>query len=170
MRKLFKFSLHKRKLNEEIIWIFQAFMNSKKNSCRGNYMRKYSIHSNCYFNLFYCSPNKQTNKQTWLFFSTSGISTALNFMAFLNPSYRTQVWPSVVFPIAAVAVASQAKVLSWRNLNQPNQNDAGLPSKTTALLLHQEWFPYPAILRQGLPFPASMPPINQASIQGLMDN
>ena len=25
------------------IWNFQAFMNSKKNSCRGNYMRKYGI-------------------------------------------------------------------------------------------------------------------------------
>ena len=32
MRKLFKFSLHKQ--NENLI-------NSKKNSCRGNYMRKY---------------------------------------------------------------------------------------------------------------------------------
>ena len=41
MRKLFKFSLHKGKLNEETIWNFPAFMNSKKNSCRGNYMRKY---------------------------------------------------------------------------------------------------------------------------------
>ena len=43
VRKLFKFSLHKGKLNEETIWNFQAFMNSKKNSCRGNYMRKYGI-------------------------------------------------------------------------------------------------------------------------------
>ena len=43
MRKLFKFSLHKGKLNEETIWNFQAFMNSKKNSCCGNYMRKYGI-------------------------------------------------------------------------------------------------------------------------------
>ena len=42
MRKLFKFSLHKGKLNEETVRNFQAFMNSKKNSCRGNYMRKYS--------------------------------------------------------------------------------------------------------------------------------
>ena len=41
VRKLFKFSLRKGKLNEETIWNFQAFMNSKKNSCRGNYMRKY---------------------------------------------------------------------------------------------------------------------------------
>ena len=41
MRKLFNFSLHKGKLNEETISNFQAFMNSKKNSCRGNYMRKY---------------------------------------------------------------------------------------------------------------------------------
>ena len=31
------------KLNEETIWNFQAFMNSKKNSCRGNYMRKYGM-------------------------------------------------------------------------------------------------------------------------------
>ena len=30
-------SLHKRKLNEE------TFMNSKKDSCRGNYMRNYGI-------------------------------------------------------------------------------------------------------------------------------
>ena len=41
MRKLFKFSLHKGKLNEETIGNFQAFMNSKKKSCRGSYMRKY---------------------------------------------------------------------------------------------------------------------------------
>ena len=41
MRKVFKFSLHKGKLNEETIWNFQALMNSKKNSCRGNYWRKY---------------------------------------------------------------------------------------------------------------------------------
>ena len=34
MRKLFKFSLHKGNVNEETIWNFQAFMNSKKNSCR----------------------------------------------------------------------------------------------------------------------------------------
>ena len=43
MRKLFKCSLHRGKLNEETIWNFQAFMNSKKNSCRGNYMRKCGI-------------------------------------------------------------------------------------------------------------------------------
>ena len=30
-------------LNEESIWNFQAFMNSKKHSCHGNYMRKYGI-------------------------------------------------------------------------------------------------------------------------------
>ena len=41
MRKLFKFLLHKGKLNEETIWIFQGFTIPKKNSCRGNYMRKY---------------------------------------------------------------------------------------------------------------------------------
>ena len=41
VRKLFKFSLHKRKANAETIWIFQNFTISKKNSCRGNYMRKY---------------------------------------------------------------------------------------------------------------------------------
>ena len=45
MRKLFKFSLYKGKLNEETIWNVKAFMNSKKNSCRGNYMRKYGIYS-----------------------------------------------------------------------------------------------------------------------------
>ena len=45
MRKLFKFSLHKGKLNEETIWNCQAFMNSKKNSCRGNYMRKYGMYN-----------------------------------------------------------------------------------------------------------------------------
>ena len=44
MRKLFKFSLDKGKLNEETERNFQAFMNSKKNSCRGNYMRKYGIY------------------------------------------------------------------------------------------------------------------------------
>ena len=27
-----------------LIWNFQAFTNSKKNSCRGNYMRKYGIY------------------------------------------------------------------------------------------------------------------------------
>ena len=41
MRKLLKFLLHNGKLNEETIGNFEAFMNSKKNSCRGNYMRKY---------------------------------------------------------------------------------------------------------------------------------
>ena len=43
VRKLFKFSLHKRKLNAETIWDFQGFKNSKKNSFRGNYSRKYGI-------------------------------------------------------------------------------------------------------------------------------
>ena len=43
VRKLFKFSLHKWKTNAETIWIFQGFTISKKNSCRGNYMRKYGI-------------------------------------------------------------------------------------------------------------------------------
>ena len=50
MRKLFKSSLHKRKLNAETIWNFQAFMNSKKNTCRSNYMRKYGSH-NVHMNL-----------------------------------------------------------------------------------------------------------------------
>ena len=36
MRKLFKFSLHKRKLNSETIWDFQGFKKSKKNGFRGN--------------------------------------------------------------------------------------------------------------------------------------
>ena len=40
-RKLFKFLIHKRKLNAETIWNFQGFTIPKKNSCRGNYMRKY---------------------------------------------------------------------------------------------------------------------------------
>ena len=44
VRKLFKFSLHKRKTNAETIWIFQGFTISKKNSCRGNYMRKYGTY------------------------------------------------------------------------------------------------------------------------------
>jgi len=35
----------KGKINEETIRNFQVFMNSKKNSCRGNYMRKYGIFS-----------------------------------------------------------------------------------------------------------------------------
>ena len=41
VRKLFKFLLHKGKLNAETIWNFQGFTVPKKNSCRGNYMRKY---------------------------------------------------------------------------------------------------------------------------------
>ena len=41
MRKLFKFSLHKRKFNAETIWDFQGFKSSKKNSFRWNYSRKY---------------------------------------------------------------------------------------------------------------------------------
>ena len=41
VRKLFKFSLHKRVINTETIWNFQDFTNSKKNSFRGNYSRKY---------------------------------------------------------------------------------------------------------------------------------
>ena len=43
VRKLFKFSLRRRKTNAETIWIFQGFTNSKKNSCRGNYMRQYGM-------------------------------------------------------------------------------------------------------------------------------
>ena len=43
VRKLIKFSLHKGKVNEETVWNFQAFSNSKKNSCHGNYMRKYGM-------------------------------------------------------------------------------------------------------------------------------
>ena len=35
----------KRKTNAETIWIFQGFTISKKNSCSGNYMRKYGIHN-----------------------------------------------------------------------------------------------------------------------------
>ena len=35
--------LHRRKTNGETIWIFQGFTISKKNSCRGNYMRKCGI-------------------------------------------------------------------------------------------------------------------------------
>ena len=42
MRNLFKFSLHNRKLNTETISDFQGFKNSKKNSFRKNYSRKYS--------------------------------------------------------------------------------------------------------------------------------
>ena len=45
MQKLFKFLLHKRKPNAKAIRNFKAFMNSKKNSCRGNYMRKYGVYS-----------------------------------------------------------------------------------------------------------------------------
>ena len=41
VRKLFKFSLHKRKLNVETIWDFQGFKSSKKNSFHGNNLRKY---------------------------------------------------------------------------------------------------------------------------------
>ena len=43
MRKLFKFSLHTRKLNAETIWDFQDFKNSKKNSFCRNYSRKYRM-------------------------------------------------------------------------------------------------------------------------------
>ena len=43
VRKLFKFSLHKRNFNTETIWDFQGFKNPKKNSFRGNYSRKYGI-------------------------------------------------------------------------------------------------------------------------------
>ena len=42
VRKLFKFSLHERKTNTEINWIFQGFTISNKNSCRGNYIRIYN--------------------------------------------------------------------------------------------------------------------------------
>ena len=41
VRKLFKILLHKGKINEETIWNFQGLKIPKKNSCRGNYMRKY---------------------------------------------------------------------------------------------------------------------------------
>ena len=43
VRKLFKFLLHKGKINEETIRNFQGLKTPKKNSCRGNYMRKYGI-------------------------------------------------------------------------------------------------------------------------------
>ena len=43
VRKLFKFLLHKGKINEETIWNFQGLKIPKKNSCRDNYMRKYGI-------------------------------------------------------------------------------------------------------------------------------
>ena len=43
VRELFKFLLHKGKINEETIWNFQGFTIPKKNSCRGIYMRKYGI-------------------------------------------------------------------------------------------------------------------------------
>ena len=49
LRKLFKFSLHRRKTIVETIWIFQGFTISKKNSWRGNYMRKYSMCSETIF-------------------------------------------------------------------------------------------------------------------------
>ena len=42
-RKIFKFSLQKRKLYAETIWDFQGFRNSKENSFRGNYLRKYGM-------------------------------------------------------------------------------------------------------------------------------
>ena len=41
MRKLFKFSLHNRKINAEVIRDFQGFESSKQNSFRGKYSRKY---------------------------------------------------------------------------------------------------------------------------------
>ena len=41
VRKLFKFSLHKRKVNAETILDFQGFNSSEKNSFRGNYSQKY---------------------------------------------------------------------------------------------------------------------------------
>ena len=43
MRKLFKFLLHKGKINEETVLDFQGLKIPKNNSCRGNYMRKYGI-------------------------------------------------------------------------------------------------------------------------------
>ena len=45
VRKLFRFLLHKGKMNEETIWNFQGLKITKNNSCRGNYMRKYGIRS-----------------------------------------------------------------------------------------------------------------------------
>ena len=44
VRKLFKFSLHRRKANEETIWISKGFTIWKRNSCRGNYIRKYGTY------------------------------------------------------------------------------------------------------------------------------
>ena len=44
VRKLFKFLLHNGKNNEETIWNFQGLKIPKKNSCRGNYMRKYGMY------------------------------------------------------------------------------------------------------------------------------
>ena len=41
VRKLFKFLLHKGKINEETIWNSEGLKILKKNSCRGKYMRKY---------------------------------------------------------------------------------------------------------------------------------
>jgi hypothetical protein len=60
--KLFKFSLHRRKTNAETIWIFQGFTISKKNSCRGNYMRKYGMLS--LSSTFQQASNKLSNWKT----------------------------------------------------------------------------------------------------------
>jgi hypothetical protein len=43
--KLFKFLLHKGKRNAETMSNFQGFTIPKKNSCRGNYMRKYIMYT-----------------------------------------------------------------------------------------------------------------------------
>ena len=48
VRKLFKFLLHKGKINEETIRNFQGLKSPKKNSCLGNYMRKYGISSGAF--------------------------------------------------------------------------------------------------------------------------
>ena len=95
VRKLFKFLLHKRKSNVETIWLFKGFTITKKNSCRGNYMRKYgkcilykgpSIINNSSFSylktpaplvdlLIYCSKSWLVEQAlvTWVLFWASSI-------------------------------------------------------------------------------------------------
>ena len=75
LRKLFKFSLHRRKTNAETIWIFWGFTISKKNSCCGNYLRRYGIYLCSYFKLMVFLFQKSCAQGYLIFFESASFPT-----------------------------------------------------------------------------------------------
>ena len=91
------------------MWNFQVFMNSKKNSCRGNYMRKYGI---------------QNFWSRWELGPFLGIETKLRYLLRLSHLYLQQFHPHMKpKPFEALDIYFQfhplflGNVLSRLNLN-----------------------------------------------------